>query len=122
MSASWYITGPTQNISPSLSSLSSHSAPGYSDAKHDILLASVNWSENGTAPECIIGFHIDTETPTLDKQRPICAYSMQAKYKGSGDIDDAENFECKLLYLSSTRGIIYVPVRQIPLEIVDSTI
>lgn len=57
----------------------------------------MNWVENGTAPE-FIGSNIDTEILAIDKQRPICACPMQAKYKGTGDIDDAVNIECKLLY------------------------
>lgn len=72
--------------------------PGYSNVKHYIPLALVNWVENGTAPEYIIGSHINIETLAINKQRPICAYAMQAKYKGTGDIDDADNIECKLLY------------------------
>lgn len=95
MIASRYIAGPTQD---SALSLSLYSVPGYRDVKHDILLALVNWVEDGTAPEYIIGSHINTETLAINKQRPICAYAMQAKYKGTGDIDDADNLECKLLY------------------------
>lgn len=78
MNASWYIAGPTQ---ASALSSSLYSVPGYSDAKHDILLALVNWVENGTAPEYIIGSHLNTETLAIDKQRPTYAYPMQAKYR-----------------------------------------
>ncbi|OOF90624.1 hypothetical protein ASPCADRAFT_10534 [Aspergillus carbonarius ITEM 5010] len=99
MNAPWYIAGPTQasTLSPSL-----HSVPGYQDAKHDVLLALVNWVENGVAPEYIIGSNfnssVDFSASTIDKQRPICAYPKVAQYVGSGDINDAANFACKSLY------------------------
>ena len=28
------------------------------------------------------------------RTRPVCAYPKQARYKGTGDINDAANFEC----------------------------
>jgi feruloyl esterase len=28
------------------------------------------------------------------RSRPLCAYPKQARYKGSGDINDAANFHC----------------------------
>jgi hypothetical protein len=28
------------------------------------------------------------------RTRPLCPYPQTAKYKGSGSIDDAENFRC----------------------------
>ncbi|PYH97861.1 tannase and feruloyl esterase [Aspergillus ellipticus CBS 707.79] len=99
MNASWYIAGPTQ--ASSLSS-SLYSVPGYHDAKHDVLLALVDWVENGVAPQYIIGSNfnstVDFTVNTIDKQRPICAYPKQARYTGSGDINAAANFECRSLY------------------------
>jgi feruloyl esterase len=29
-----------------------------------------------------------------DRTRPLCAYPQQAKYKGTGSLDDAANFSC----------------------------
>ncbi|PWY80797.1 tannase and feruloyl esterase [Aspergillus sclerotioniger CBS 115572] len=99
MNAPWYIAGPTQASSLSASL---HSVPGYQDPKHDILLALIDWVENGVAPEYIIGSHfnssVDISASTIDKQRPICAYPKMAQYVGSGDINGAANFECKTLY------------------------
>lgn len=99
MGAPWYIAGPTQ---ASTLSSSLYSVPGYQDAKHDIFLALINWVENGTAPDYIIGSRFNSSVEytanTIDKQRPICAYPKLAQYVGSGDIDDAANFECKALY------------------------
>jgi hypothetical protein len=38
-----------------------------------------------------------TINPRIKKQcrAPICPYRQTAKYKGSGNIEDAANFECK---------------------------
>ena len=62
------------------------------DADHDIVSAAARWVEQGTAPEKIIA------TKYVDKkialQRPLCAYPLVARYKGSGDMVDAGNFSC----------------------------
>jgi feruloyl esterase len=64
--------------------------PGCGNA--DWLTAVVNWVEKGTAPEMIVGGHVEGGQTT--RTRPICAYPMVARYKGSGSIDAAENFNC----------------------------
>jgi len=50
----------------------------------------VNWVERGIAPQGIEGAAI------LDngaiRRRPVYPYPIEAKYKGSGDIDAAESF------------------------------
>ena len=33
---------------------------------------------------------------SVSSTRPICAYPMQAKYKGTGSTDEAANFSCAL--------------------------
>ncbi|KAF2097379.1 tannase and feruloyl esterase [Rhizodiscina lignyota] len=95
--APWYFAGARQanSLSDSL-----HSVPGYSDPKHDVLLALVDWVENGKAPTEIIAtkWHNDTLQDSVTRQRPLCMYPKQAKYKGSGDPDKPENWECKGLY------------------------
>ena len=62
------------------------------DADHDIVRAAERWVEQGAAPEKIIA------TKYVDKkivlQRPLCAYPLVARYKGSGDMNDASNFSC----------------------------
>lgn len=64
--------------------------PGCGDV--DWLTAIVNWVEKGTAPEVLIGAHVENGQAT--RKRPICMYPTVAKYKGSGSIDAAENFTC----------------------------
>lgn len=64
--------------------------PGCGNA--DWLGAVADWVEKGVAPEMIVGAHIEGGETT--RTRPICAYPMVARYKGSGSIDQAENFTC----------------------------
>lgn len=64
--------------------------PGCGNA--DWLSAVVNWVEKGVAPDMIVGAHVEGGQTT--RTRPICAYPMVAKYKGSGSIDEAANFVC----------------------------
>ena len=58
------------------------------------------WVEEGKAPDRIIYPHtkggglMGGETGEVYRTRPVCAYPKQARYKGTGDINDAANFEC----------------------------
>jgi feruloyl esterase len=53
------------------------------------------WVEEGKAPEQIIFQHTTADRGgEVYRTRPVCAYPKVAKYKGSGDIDDAANFSC----------------------------
>jgi hypothetical protein len=52
----------------------------------------VEWVEQGKAPDRIMGARI-VNGKTV-RTRPLCPYPQTAKYKGSGSIDDAENFRC----------------------------
>ena len=95
--ASWYFAGSSQAglLGPTI-----HSTPGYSDAKHDIILALMNWVENGTAPDSIIAtkYANDTEHTAVMRQRPICPHPKQAQYKGTGDPNAPDSWECRLPY------------------------
>jgi len=52
------------------------------------------WVEEGKAPESLIASH--STGGKVDRTRPLCAYPRVAVYKGSGSIDDAASFVCKL--------------------------
>ena len=52
------------------------------------------WVEQGQAPESIVASH--STDGKVDRTRPLCPYPQVAEYKGSGSIDDAANFICKL--------------------------
>ena len=69
-----------------------HCGGGPGCGNVDWLTAVVDWVEHGKAPEMLIGAHIEGGKTT--RTRPICMYPTEAVYKGSGSIDEAENFTC----------------------------
>jgi feruloyl esterase len=52
------------------------------------------WVEEGKAPASILASH--STAGKVDRTRPLCPYPQMAVYKGSGSIDDAANFSCKV--------------------------
>jgi feruloyl esterase len=66
------------------------------DAQHDLYGALEQWVEKGLAPEKIIATkYVDDERDKGVKMtRPLCPYPQVAKYKGTGDTNDAANFAC----------------------------
>ena len=71
---------------------------GYvpSDPRQNMRLALVDWVEKNNAPSSIQA----ANHPPNDSQhppamtRPLCTYPSFAKYKGTGDTNDAANFVC----------------------------
>jgi hypothetical protein len=57
----------------------------------DMLDAVVGWVEKGAAPEAIKT--VGSAFP--GRSRPLCSYPRHAHYKGSGDPQNADNFECR---------------------------
>jgi feruloyl esterase len=71
-----------------------HSVPGFEDAKHDMVLALMEWVEKGSAPEEIVATKFRDDTVgQVERQRPLCKYPLQAKFVG-GDVDAAQSWEC----------------------------
>jgi feruloyl esterase len=68
-----------------------HCAGGQSLDSFDLLTALVDWVEKGQAPDAVIA----TGRAFPGRSRPLCAYPKSAFYKGSGDSQDAKNFECR---------------------------
>ncbi len=70
--------------------------PSEIDADHDITSSIMRWVEKGAAPDKIIATKYVDGTPSkgVALQRPLCAYPQVARYKGSGDPNDAANFTC----------------------------
>jgi feruloyl esterase len=66
--------------------------PPVLDADHDVLMALERWVEQGTAPARIVASSV--RDAKVERTRPLCPYPQQARYKGKGDINRAENFEC----------------------------
>jgi feruloyl esterase len=59
----------------------------------DMLTALENWVERGVAPSQIIASH--STGGMVDRTRPLCPYPQEARYGGTGSIDDAANFVCR---------------------------
>jgi TonB family protein len=70
-------------------------APG-ADADHDLNQALERWVEKGIAPDKLIAtkFVDDKREKGVAMTRPLCPYPAAATYKGTGDTNDAANFEC----------------------------
>jgi feruloyl esterase len=68
-----------------------HCAGGSALDQFDLLGAMVNWVEKGTPPQSVIA----TGAAFPGRSRPLCAYPQYAQYKGQGDTEDANNFECR---------------------------
>jgi hypothetical protein len=67
------------------------------DSRHNISAALERWVEQGTAPEAIIATKVKNgmnPANGIERTRPLCAYPKVARYKGSGNPEDAANFEC----------------------------
>jgi feruloyl esterase len=66
------------------------------DADHDVVSAVARWVEKGMAPDKIIATKYVDNNPAkgVALQRPLCAYPQVARYKGSGDMNDAASFAC----------------------------
>jgi feruloyl esterase len=60
----------------------------------DSVKALEDWVERGAAPDKMVAAHV-TNGKT-DRTRPLCAYPQEARWKGVGSTDQAENFECTL--------------------------
>jgi feruloyl esterase len=69
----------------------SHCGGGPGLDQFDLLGAIVNWVENGKAPTSVTA----TGKAFPGRSRPLCAYPKHAHYKGSGNIEEAANFECR---------------------------
>ena len=72
-----------------------HCAGGPATDQFDAFSALVNWVEKSTAPNQIVAT-AGNATPWPGRTRPLCPYPKQARYKGSGSIEDAANFSCVL--------------------------
>jgi feruloyl esterase len=67
------------------------------DAQHSVHAALEAWVEKNAAPSTIIATKYGTgeQGHQVTMTRPLCAYPQTAKYKGSGDTNDAGSFTCE---------------------------
>ncbi len=68
-----------------------HCGGGDAPGVTDMLSAIDQWVETGKAPERITASSGPNQKPV---SRPLCPYPKVARYKGSGNPDEAANFEC----------------------------
>jgi len=91
---------------PGPSNFGSTVTNAQSDPQHDMSVAIERWVEDGIAPEQIIASKrqgLDPKSPPV-RTRPLCAFPLVARYKGSGSTDDAANFVCTKEKVDSGQG------------------
>jgi len=71
-----------------------HCRGGEGTDRFDMLSAVVDWVERGTVPNQISASRVSDGK--VNRTRPLCPYPQAARYKGSGSIEDAGNFVCKI--------------------------
>ncbi len=71
-----------------------HCGGGEGPNVFDTLTPLEQWREHGVAPTEIIASQITQGH--VSRTRPLCPYPQLAEYKGSGSVDEAENFVCRL--------------------------
>jgi hypothetical protein len=72
----------------------SHCSGGPATDQFDVLGPLMGWAEHGQAPDQILATAGKT-SPWPGRTRPLCAFPKVARYSGHGDINQAENFQCR---------------------------
>jgi pimeloyl-ACP methyl ester carboxylesterase len=83
-----------------------HCSGGPATDQFDALTPLVQWVEQGKTPQAIVANvrgagnvgGVNMELPkdwSASRSRPLCAYPAVARYKGTGNIEDAANFSCQ---------------------------
>jgi feruloyl esterase len=69
----------------------------FDEPSHSVDAALEQWVEKGSAPSTVIASKFEGRDRSQAKMtRPLCVYPQEAKYKGSGDTNDAANFSCSM--------------------------
>ena len=69
-----------------------HCRGGLGVIQFDAFTRLVNWVEGGETPERIDAARV--VEGEVELTRPLCPYPQVARYKGSGNPNDAANFSC----------------------------
>ncbi len=69
-----------------------HCAGGVGPNPADPVTPLISWVERGVAPERLAAVQRNGEQ--VVRSRPLCPHPQVAKYKGSGNVDDAASFVC----------------------------
>ncbi|KAK6076836.1 major facilitator superfamily transporter [Seiridium cupressi] len=73
------------------------SVPGFQDKDHDILMALVDWVENGNPIDSVIATTWNqplNASSGLKSQRPLCPWPQVALYNEHGDVNVASSWSC----------------------------
>ena len=68
-----------------------HCGGGSTLDQFDLLSAVVDWVEHDRAPNSIVA----TGAAFPGRSRPLCPHPQHTAYKGSGNPEDAANFDCR---------------------------
>jgi len=79
---------------PGVGNIGDSSPAVQHDPQHDLVEAIDTWVTKHQAPTVLIGSHLD-DAKKVDRTRPLCPYPQEAKYRGTGDINEASNFVCR---------------------------
>jgi feruloyl esterase len=73
-----------------------HCSGGPGPNAFDTLTPLENWVEHGVAPDAIVATHYVNNSPALGMYRtmPLCQFPEQARYSGTGNVNDASNWTC----------------------------
>jgi hypothetical protein len=72
-----------------------HCGGGQATDQFDAFSSLVKWVEKGAPPESLSAT-AGQGSPWPGRQRPICAYPKVARYKGAGNPELADSFQCRL--------------------------
>ena len=70
-----------------------HCLGGYNADRFDGITAVINWVEAGISPDSIIASRMKGKK--VKRTRPLCPYPKVASYRGKGNTNKAENFQCR---------------------------
>jgi feruloyl esterase len=71
-----------------------HCGGGDGPNTFDAVAALERWVERGQAPDQIVASHVNGGK--VDRTRPLCPYPQVAMYRGTGSIDEATSFMCRV--------------------------
>ena len=73
-----------------------HCGGGPGPNVFDTLTPLENWVEHGVAPDAIAATHYVNNNQALgvDRTMPLCRFPAQARYSGTGNVNDGSNWSC----------------------------
>ena len=71
-----------------------HCGGGEGPNTFDAVAALERWVERSQSPDRLEASH--SSNGSIDRTRPLCPYPQVARYTGTGSIDDAANFVCRM--------------------------